>query len=80
MCSIIEANTNNEKEVIDVLNKKNYKFNLIVSANEYYVPLSIKLSVQYGLRTLPKNLIYVAHDKSLMRAYLKELKFQYYFK
>jgi biotin carboxylase len=74
MCSIIEADTNNKTEVIDTLNKRDYKFDIIVSGNEYYVPLSIELSIQYGLRTLPKNLIHISHDKSLMRAYLKELK------
>ncbi|GAB1670947.1 ATP-grasp domain-containing protein [Mannheimia haemolytica] len=72
-CQLIEVDTNNDDEVIKYLNKLNLKFDVIVSGNEYYVPLSIKLAKIFNLNRLPDELINISHNKLEMRKHLQNL-------
>lgn len=72
-CNLIEIDTNDDDEVIKYLKKLNLKLDIIVSGNEYYVPLAIKLAKIFNLPRLPDELINISHDKLQMRKYLQDL-------
>lgn len=71
-CKILEIDTNDEHSVISYLNTLSIKFDVIVSGNEYYVPLTIQLTNHYNIIGLPKELEKIAHNKLEMRKFLKE--------
>lgn len=73
-CQILEVDTNDEEKVFTLLDSYPVKFDAIVSGNEYYVPLSIKLTHRYSLNGLALKLQAIAHDKFAMRKFLQSKK------
>lgn len=69
-CTILEVDTNKTDAVFDLLDNLNIVFDVIVSGNEYYVPLSIILADKYKVIGLPYDMLHIVHDKLKMREFL----------